>query len=69
MPDHDPGIDSMCIHCGAIGASRLGNCSVCTFAVCAKCGNIQHVRGDKRVTHNDCLKHDEGGFSMIKFVK
>jgi hypothetical protein len=48
--------------------SRLGHCSVCGFSVCTKCGNVQHARGEKRVTHDTCLKDDGGGFSMIKFV-
>jgi hypothetical protein len=64
------GIEGMCRHCGAVAAPHLGRCAVCGFDVCAKCGNVQHVRGDKRVTHDTCLKDDdESGFSMIKFVK
>jgi hypothetical protein len=63
------GIEGMCRHCGAVGAALLGRCSVCGFDVCVRCGNVQHVRGEKRVTHDTCLKDDEGGFSMIKFVK
>jgi hypothetical protein len=63
------GIEGMCKHCGAVGSPILGRCSVCGFDVCVRCGNIQHVRGEKRVTHDTCLKHDEDGFSMIKFVK
>lgn len=59
----------MCRHCGATDAERIGHCSVCGLSVCEKCGNVQHARGEKRVTHNTCLKHDDDGFSMIKFVK
>jgi NMD protein affecting ribosome stability and mRNA decay len=69
VPDFHPGIEKMCRHCGAMDAARLGLCSVCSLSVCEKCGNVQHVRGEKRVTHNSCLKDDEGGFSMIKFVR
>jgi hypothetical protein len=69
VPDHPPGIDHICGHCCAVGVVRLGTCSVCGFTVCRKCGNVQHIRGEKRVTHDTCLKDDEGGFSMIKFVR
>lgn len=69
MPDFHAGIEKMCRHCGAMDGARLGYCSVCGLTVCEKCGNVQHVRGEKRVTHNTCLKDDEGGFSMIKFVR
>jgi len=68
VPDRHPGIENMCMHCGAMDGSRLGHCSVCGFSVCTKCGNVQHARGEKRVTHDTCLKDDGGGFSMIKFV-
>ena len=69
MPDSGIGLERMCRHCGAVDTLRLGHCSVCGMVVCDRCGNVQHVRGEKRVTHNSCLKEDDSGFSMIKFVK
>jgi len=58
-----------CPHCGAVGTARIGHCSVCGLAVCEKCGNIQHVKGEKQVIHNECLHRSGDSFSMIKFVK
>jgi len=49
--------------------ARLGHCSVCGLAVCEKCGNIQHVKGEKQVIHNECLHRSGDSFSMIKFIK
>jgi hypothetical protein len=69
VDEHLAGMDTMCMHCGAVDPARLGRCSVCGFAVCSKCGNIQHSRGEKRATHDTCLKDDDSGFSMIRFVK
>lgn len=61
----------MCRHCGAENPHRLGLCHVCGLSVCDKCGDIQHVKGEKRVIHHRCLHEDDegGGFTMIKFVK
>jgi len=58
----------MCRHCGAVDRPKLGQCVVCGMSVCDKCGNVQHTRGERRVIHDSCLREDEGGFSMIKFV-
>lgn len=59
-----------CGHCGAIGEPRLGYCDICGAPVCARCGNIQHVRGERKVAHDQCLRESEdAGFSMIRFVK
>ncbi|HEX9094272.1 MAG TPA: hypothetical protein VF902_09850 [Coriobacteriia bacterium] len=69
MPEGSISLERMCRHCGAVDTRRIGYCSVCGMAVCEKCGNLQHVRGEKRATHNACLKEDDSGFSMIKFVK
>lgn len=59
----------MCRHCGAIDAPKLGQCVVCDLAVCEKCGNVQHTHGERRVIHDACLKEDDSGFTMIKFVR
>jgi hypothetical protein len=59
----------MCPYCGANDSRRLGDCPVCHHAVCDKCGNIQLSHGERRATHNACLKKADGGFKMIKFVK
>lgn len=48
---------------------RLGHCKVCGLAVCERCGNVQHVHGEREVTHNECLHKSGDSFSMIKFVK
>lgn len=58
-----------CAHCGAVGAVRIGTCSVCTQGVCEKCGNIQHIKGEIKIIHDVCLKESGDSFSMIKFVK
>lgn len=58
-----------CTHCGSVGAHKLGYCTVCDLAVCERCGNTQHIQGEKQVIHDECLKKGTGGFSMIKFVK
>jgi hypothetical protein len=47
----------------------MGVCTECGSPVCARCGNIQLVRGERRCMHDACLKKADGGFSMIKFVK
>jgi hypothetical protein len=66
----DPGaLNRMCPYCGAPSARRLGECSVCHRVVCERCGNTQFCRGERRVTHNACLKKADGGFNMIKFVE
>ncbi len=59
----------ICPHCGALETRRLGECSVCRKLACERCGNVQIVGGERKVTHHECLKKDEGGFTMIKFVK
>ena len=58
-----------CSHCGAIGAQRIGYCKVCDISVCERCGNIQHIQGEKQAIHDECLNKASSGFSMIKFVK
>ncbi len=68
MPDRDTSLARTCLNCGSMGSTRLGSCSVCGLSVCDRCGNVQHVGGEKRATHNKCLSKDQG-FSMIKFVK
>jgi hypothetical protein len=44
---------------------------VCGLTVCAQCGNTQRQSGEKTAVHDACLDTytDNGGFSMIKFVK
>lgn len=69
MGDIVHGLPKMCTHCGAIGGSRLGICSVCGLSVCERCGNIQHSCGETKPVHDDCLRQAEDHFSMIKFVK
>jgi len=69
MVDAAPDLSRLCRHCGAVDATRLGQCVVCDMAVCDKCGNIQHTHGECRIIHDSCLKEDEGGFTMIRFVK
>jgi hypothetical protein len=63
------GVAKFCPHCGAFGAPRLGSCSVCRLSVCEKCGNVQHIKGERTVIHNECLRESGDSFSMIKFVK
>lgn len=60
---------SLCMMCGANGVRRLGLCDVCGRSVCERCGNTQHIKGEKRIVHDDCLAKGDNGFSMIKFVK
>jgi hypothetical protein len=69
MPDRSVDLTRLCRHCGAIDATKIGQCAVCSMAVCEKCGNVQHTHGERRVIHDSCLRDDEGGFTMIKFVK
>jgi hypothetical protein len=60
----------MCYHCGAPDALRLGTCRVCDEAVCERCGNTDHVKGEITAIHEKCRAKDgDGGFTMIKFVK
>jgi len=67
---HPSPLGRFCAHCGAEGEMRIGICAECGAPVCAKCGNIQHVGGERKPMHDLCLKHSEdSGFSMIKFVK
>lgn len=65
----DESVKDVCPHCRALAVRRLGECSVCHFAVCERCGNVQVAAGERRVTHNECMKHDEQAFTMIKFVR
>jgi hypothetical protein len=69
VPEDNIGLDRMCRHCGAIDSRRLGVCSVCDLAVCERCGNVQFVHGERRVTHDACLSQQDEGFTMIKFVR
>ena len=69
MPDSGIDLERMCSHCGALDMRHIGRCDVCGFAVCEKCGNTQHTRRGRGVTHNACLVADKTGFTMIKFVK
>ena len=64
-----PELKRMCRHCASLDAAKLGTCVVCGLSVCEKCGNVQHTRGERRVIHDSCLRDDEDGFQMIKFVK
>lgn len=41
---------------------------MCRRAVCERCGAANFARGERRVTHHECLKKD-GGYKMIKFVR
>jgi hypothetical protein len=34
-----------------------------------KCGNTQFIAGERKITHDQCVRHDDAGFTMIKFVK
>jgi len=47
----------------------MGYCCVCEMAVCEKCGNTQFVTGQRKITHDQCVRQDDAGFTMIKFVK
>lgn len=59
----------MCPHCGEKDGRRLGGCAVCHRTVCERCGNVSFVGGERRVTHAECLRRDEGAFKMIRFVR
>lgn len=65
----DESIKHICPHCRALDARLIGVCVVCTHAVCERCGNVQVAAGERRVAHNECLKHDSDSFTMIKFVR
>jgi hypothetical protein len=69
MYDAVPGPDRRCAHCGAVDSHKFGTCTVCYLPVCERCGNIQHVQGERRPIHNSCLAEGDHGFTMIKFVK
>jgi hypothetical protein len=69
MPEGVPELSRLCRHCGAVDARKLGQCVVCELAVCERCGNVQHNRGERKVIHDACLAHDDSGFTMIRFVK
>jgi NMD protein affecting ribosome stability and mRNA decay len=68
LDDFKP-LHEMCSHCGASHTNRLGRCHVCEHAVCERCGNTQHIQGERKVVHNECLNATEDSFSMIRFVK
>lgn len=66
----DTGYARVCMHCGSVGAQRIGYCDECGTAVCEKCGNTQITVGNRKVLHDSCLKQcAENSFSMIRFVK
>jgi hypothetical protein len=58
-----------CPHCGSRGARHLGDCHVCSRSVCDQCGSVQISSGERTVVHRECLKHADGPFKMIKFVR
>lgn len=58
-----------CPHCGTRATRRLGECHVCHRTVCEHCGNVQYSGGARQVTHRECLRHNDEGFKMIKFVR
>jgi hypothetical protein len=58
-----------CRYCGATQTYRLGLCSVCALSVCETCGNVQYAAGERKVTHRECLRSNDDGFKMIKFVR
>lgn len=62
-------VKRMCLYCGAETSHHLGICKFCGVGVCAKCGNTHYSMGVCFAAHDSCLKRNEGGFSMIKFVK
>lgn len=63
-------LTGICMHCGSVGAERIGYCDECGTAVCEKCGNTQISLNDRKVMHDSCLReHADKHFSMIKFVK
>jgi len=60
----------VCMHCGSVGAQRIGYCDHCGTAVCEKCGNSQISLNSHKILHDSCLKDcAEDSFSMIKFRK
>lgn len=63
------GTSKFCPNCGTFGSTRLGSCNVCRLSVCDKCGNIQHIKGERQIIHNECLRDSGDSFSMIKFIK
>ena len=69
MHDGEIELARFCRHCGAADAHKLGQCAVCGLAVCERCGNVQHGRGERKVIHDDCLAEDGAGFTMIRLVK
>jgi hypothetical protein len=62
-------LNRMCHHCGASNVVRFGECHVCAGTVCERCGNVQYIKGERKVVHDDCLEQTSDSFSMIKFVK
>ena len=48
---------------------RFGPCNVCEGTVCEKCGNVQYIKGERQIVHDECLGKTADSFSMIKFVK
>lgn len=68
MTDGSP-LSRICPHCGATNILRFGECRVCQGTVCERCGNIQYIKGERQIVHDECLEHSADSFSMIKFVK
>lgn len=66
MPDSNANV---CTFCGAPNPRILGHCKICGVRVCDRCGNFQHSMGQRFPAHDECVRHDESTFSMIKFVK
>lgn len=66
---YDNKLHGRCSYCATEDPTRLGICWVCDQAVCDKCGNVQYVKGERKVVHRACLNNSDDGFSMIKFVK
>lgn len=62
-------LSRLCPHCGATNTIRFGECNVCAGTVCEKCGNVQYIKGERKIVHDECLDKTADSFSMIKFVK
>ena len=68
MADGSP-LSRLCPHCGASDVLRFGECHICMGTVCEKCGNVQYIKGERKIVHDECLGRAADSFSMIKFVK
>ena len=62
-------VKRMCLYCGAETTHHLGVCKFCGVGVCHKCGNLQVSKGEHFAAHDACLRQNDTGFSMIKFIK